>query len=382
MVPGSGFWFRVLRTRTLARLMLLALAAGAADCGGEGNVQDESLAEDPTFAWTPRDEVRAFYSGHSLSDGVPDAVARIAAARGQTWEFEMQTAGYSLLRTRTKGEVSSPTWDGYKTGRNREGSGLDVAQELASPSRISPGHKYDVLVVTERHDLPETAVTEGTATYLADFAKRARQANPRTEVFFYHTWLPLDASAPEPWVRYERRAQRLWECVASRANRDLGDPSNPIRVLPGGTALADLVELFWQGKVPGIADADPGARVRRLFRDGVHPSSLGIYFMGLVHYAFLFGQAPSGTAMTEVADETRLFLEQFAYRQAQSYAPVANAAARRDMDACRLFAANEMCAASYDLPDRGRRGLVFGPYRSWRCRRAYLDVTAPGNPFR
>lgn len=328
-----------------------------------------------------RDTVHAFYSGHSLSDGVPEAVASIAVTRGQTFEFEFQTAGYSLLRERTKGAVSSPTWDGYRTGLNRNGVGLDVTAELASPSRLSPGARYDAVVVTERHDLPWVAATEGTATYLADFARRAWEGNPSADVFFYHTWLALDVSNPMPWVQYERRALRLWECVASRANRDLAHFSRRIHVLPGGAALAELTERLWTERVPGIDIDDPEDRVRLLFSDDVHLSPIGKYYMGLVHYTVLFGQAPSGTRMTGVSREASVFFEETANSVVAAYAPLADAAAQRDMDACRHFAATEMCEAAYRLPARGWRTWLMGPYRAWRCARVYTDSANPSNPF-
>lgn len=353
-----------------------------AACGRVTTVPDETLREDAAFAWPAREEVRAFYSGHSLSDGVPEAVARIAGARGQTFEFEFQSAGYSLLRERTKGDPSSSTWDGYRTGGNRDGSGLDVARELVTPSQLSTGRRYDAVVVTERHDLPWAAVTEGTAGYLADFAARAWRGNPDARVFFYQTWLALDRADPLPWIRYERRAQRLWECVASRANHDLGEPANRIRVLPGGAALAELVERLWEGRVPGIDDESASARVGRVFVDDVHMSAIGTYYMGLVHYAILFGRMPEGSRMPSIADVTRTFLEQLAYEQAASYAHVADAASRRDLDACRTFAAEEMCAASYyTLPARSWLDVPVRPYRAWRCRHLYADPQAPGNPF-
>jgi len=106
-------------------------------------------------AWKPRDHVRAFYSGHSLSDGVPEAVEQIASSLRHRLDFETQSMGYSLLRQRTKGEVISATeWPGYRAGHNRKGAGLNVTEELRQPRRLGPGEKYDVLVVTERHDLP------------------------------------------------------------------------------------------------------------------------------------------------------------------------------------------------------------------------------------
>jgi hypothetical protein len=96
----------------------------------------EVLEAAGTTAWTPRDHVRAFYSGHSLSEGVPEIVEQIARPLGYRRDFEEQILGYSLLRQRTKG------------------AGLNVAEELRQPRRLASGDKYDVLVVAERHDLP------------------------------------------------------------------------------------------------------------------------------------------------------------------------------------------------------------------------------------
>jgi hypothetical protein len=360
---------------------LVGLAGLVGACGGDVPAQDEKLRQDDAFAFTTRDRVHAFYSGHSLTDGVPEAVAAVAAARGQTLEFEFQTAPYSLLRSRTKGSVQSPTWDGYRTGQNRHGGGLDVAQELLTPSRLSPGQRYDALIVTERHDLPWVAATEGTATYLADFAKRLWAGNPAGDVFFYHTWLAIDLADPRLWIQYERRAQRLWECVASRANRELGEPTNRIRVIPGGAPLAELVERLWDGHVPGITETHPSARVRLVFTDDVHLSALGTYYIGLVHYAVLFGQAPTGSRLAGVSAETSEFLEQLAQESVASYARVAVPASRRSLDACRVFAA-DMCDASYRLPARGWRNWLLGLYRSRKCARIYADRSASWNPFR
>jgi hypothetical protein len=312
--------------------------------------RDESLSLE-TFAFPARDTVRVFYSGHSLSDGVPEAVAAIAAARGRTLEFDVQSAPYSLLRSRMEG------------------------------STTAPGKRYDAVVVTERHDLPWVAATEGTATHLAAFARRAWAGNPAADVFFYHTWLAIDLDDPRRWIHYEQRAQRLWECVASRANRDLGEPANRIRVMPGGAALASLVDRLWSGKVPGITETNPAARVRLLFSDDVHLSAMGTYFIGLVHYAVLFGQAPEGSRINGVSAEASAFLEQFAQEFVASYARTAASASRRGLEACREFAATEMCDASYALPARGWRNWLLGPYRAWKCKRIYADRSAPGNPF-
>jgi hypothetical protein len=51
--------------------VLLALAAGAA-------MSEDLHAQSSTSRLMPREHVRAFYSGHSLSEGVPEVVEQIA----------------------------------------------------------------------------------------------------------------------------------------------------------------------------------------------------------------------------------------------------------------------------------------------------------------
>lgn len=346
---------------------------------------EEPLSEAPS-PWSPREKVRAFYSGHSLSDGVPERVLAVAGARGQTFEFEVQSLGYSLLRERTKGpDPSSEDWSGYRTGENRRPPQLDVAAELREPTRLSPGGRYDVLVVTERHDLPNAAAREHTATYLAHIAREAWRGNPDAQVLLYHAWLPLDVSAPAPWIRYERKAQRLWECIASRVNLTL-DPGTRqrVRVLPGATALAELVEQLFAGRVPGVTLSDPAARVRLLFRDDVHMTPLGTYFMGLVHYAVLYGQPPEGAPeFAGLAPETRAHMEQLAARHVRRYAATADARATRDMESCRALAERVLCAESLATTGPGQ-GLI-APIRRYfqarTCQRLYAP-TSTENPFR
>ena len=183
---------------------------------------------------------------------------------GHRLDFRTQSLGYSLLRQRSKGEITSASeWPGYRAGQNRRGAGLNVAEELRQPQRLGPGGKYDALVVRSVHDLPAIARTERTAFYLTEMSKHLLSGNPDAEVLLYHTWLHVDPDAPWPWIGYERAVSPMWECVASRANLDLpprGDVPR-VRVLPGGSALAEMAAALWTGKVPGVAASDPGARI-------------------------------------------------------------------------------------------------------------------------
>jgi hypothetical protein len=375
------------RQRCIGRLG--AILAALIILNGNGGVAMSEEAREATgvSAWKPMDHVRAFYSGHSLSEGVPEVVEQIARSLGNRLDFETQSMGYSLLRQRTKGEVPSASeWPGYRAGSNRGGAGLNVAEELRQPRRLAPGDKYDVLVVTERHDLPAIARKERTAFYLTDMAKHLLAGKPDAEVLLYHSWLHLDPDAPWPWIDYERAVLPMWECIASRANLDLparGDVPR-VRVLPGGGALAELAAALWDSKVPGVAAKTPGERVRLLFSDNVHMSETGRYFIALVHYAVLFGRNPEGaTIPTSLTPETGRYMQTLAWQYAVSYGQRANAAVRRDMATCRALMQNQVCPAYAAFQSKGVP--VLAPLRrqfnTYLCGREYANANDPENPF-
>jgi hypothetical protein len=365
----------------LAALIILAGDGGLA-------MSEDARKAVGTSAWAPRDHVRAFYSGHSLTQGVPEVVEPIARSLGRRLDFEVQVQGYSLLRQRTKGEVpSAPDWPGYRAGHNRRGAGLDVAEELQRPQRLARGDKYDVLVVTERHDLPAIARGERTAFYLTEMTKHLLAGNPDAEVLLYHSWLHVNPDAPWPWIDYERAVSPMWECIASRANLDLPARADGprVRVLPGGTALAELAAALWDGKVPGVAAAAPGARVRLLFSDNVHMSQIGRYYMALVHYAILFGRSPVGAPVpTSMPLEMGRYMQAQAWEFAVSYGQGANAAAQRDMATCRSLMQEDVCPA-YVAFLKGARVPVVATLKrqldTYFCRRQFADEQDPANPF-
>jgi hypothetical protein len=372
--------------RCIGRLRAI-LAALIMLNGGGIAMSEEAREASGVSAWKPRDHIRTFYSGHSLSDGVPEVVEQIARSLRHRLDFETQSMGFSLLRQRTKGEVASATeWPGYRAGHNRKGTGLDVAAELRQPRRLASGGKYDVLVVTERHDLPAIARRERTAFYLTDIARHLLAGNPDAEVLLYHTWLHLDLDAPGPWIDYERAVLPMWECVASRANLDLPARGNVprVRVLPGAGALAELAAALWDDKVPGVAGTSPGERVRLLFSDNVHMSEAGRYFIALVHYAVLFGRNPEGAAIpASLAPETGRYMQTLAWQYAVSYGQRADAAARRDMATCRDLMQKEVCPAYTAFQGKGLPGLATlkRQYNTYRCGREYADAHDPENPF-
>jgi len=324
-----------------------ALALGSG-CSGD----DTRVSLDQHATPVPRTKVRAFYSGHSLLDGVPQALASFApslAAQGKPadFDYELQSGTGSLIVTRGLGVDPNAPGSGYRFGRNRSGEGLDVAAELREPRTLKAGDRYNVLVITERHDLSWTIAHELTVPALKHFTDTFQNANPDGEVLLYHGWLSRNDGPIADWIDYERDALPLWECVASAINRKLPEGRPKLRVLPGATALVALVQSVLERQAPGVA-LSQAELIALLFTDDVHLTPVGTYFIGLVHYAALFGASPQGAAAPPgVSPELARHMQELAWRHVSDYAKRAAAAAARDMTWCRDYANGEMCGRYY-----------------------------------
>lgn len=299
--------------------------------------------------------MRAFYSGHSLSDGIPEVIATFAGARGKTWSHVVQSAPGSLLRERAS---------------------------------LPQGQTFDAVVATERHDLPYAAYHEGTVQHLSKLHAEHMRRNPAGRTWLYHVWMSGARTSPQAFVAYEKRALLMWECIASRVNHTNAANGTPGRVLvlPGATALAELVQELMANTVPGIAGASTLERLTVLFRDDVHLTSVGTYFLAAVHYSALFGESPEGMAVPAgMSAELARELQRRAWQHATAYAAHAEAGASRDMSACRAYASGVMCDAFYALPTVAGRGVLAGlknVKNKALCRRHYNSTDDPHNPFR
>jgi hypothetical protein len=95
----------------------------------------------------------------------------------------------------------------------------------------------------------------------------------------------------------------------------------PVRIIPGGVALARLKSEIEAGRVPGIDDlaaavfAAPG---------DIHLSKKGAYLIALVHYACLHGESPEGkvtAAGSGLSDEQARIFQRIAWQAATGYGP-------------------------------------------------------------
>jgi hypothetical protein len=74
-----------------------------------------------------------------------------------------------------------------------------------------------------------------------------------------------------------------------RERMQQGNPGKPIRIVPGGPALARLKGEIEAGRVPGITDF-----FATQFSDDLHLSATGRYLIALVHYACIYKETPEG----------------------------------------------------------------------------------------
>jgi hypothetical protein len=241
----------------MKQLLASALAAGAV------TIMSPAVAAPPQ---------RIFYSGHSLLDEpLPRDVGIIAASLGTPLQWQRHTPNGSSIRDRLAG---------------------------GSPARPGPG--FDTLVVTEQHTLIGNLVWNDSVRQLRRLHDDFIAANPRGQTWFHASWLNVDDQRdPRRWIAYERAASPVWQCVAARVDAALAAEGRQDRIafVPAAALLAGLVERAARGEIPGVT-------VAALFRDDVHLTPLGAYFMSSVVFAALFERSPVGAAVPEGVDAT------------------------------------------------------------------------------
>jgi hypothetical protein len=333
-----------------------ALADSAAP-QGDAQVSDASVQQDGGAALpigTPRNSANVFVTGHSLTDNpLADYLEEIAKATGTANVWNEQIGIGSPIRSRTRGaDPNATTFPGYRTGKNRNGQNMDVVAELRAPQTIGAGAKYDVLLLTERHDLASVLQYEETVRYARHFHERLIAGNAEGTTYLYHSWLDVNKDSPTAWIAYERTAAPAWRCVSSRINASLAAEGRLDRtvVLPAGSALTELVEKAVQG-IPGISGASTRATLSAIFSDNVHLTRLGVYFMSLVSYASIYRREPSVSWVPpEISAQQAQALKDIAWPFVQNF--YATIGAEPTGAACRSHMVDTYCASFYSFTGR------------------------------
>lgn len=299
----------------------------------------------------PRQRALAFFSGHSLLDNpLPDWIELIAESRGDSLGWQEQIVLGSPIRIRTKGDDAKASgYPGYQLGKSKSAGEIDVLRELKSPTALQPGEKYERLVITERNDLIGTVRWENTIGHLRHFHDRLVEQNASASTLLYQCWPDIDKKDAEAWLRYVEQELLAWECVAAQVNQTLAaeQRKDRVEVVPGGLALATLVQRALAGEVPGVSGTAQ-QRLDAIFTDHVHLEPLGIYLLAAVHYAMLFGKSPvGGAAPREISASARPLLQELAWNTVLAYR--SRAAQPPRLAECRSRIASEVCPAYYRL---------------------------------
>ena len=316
---------------------------------------------------------QVFYTGHSLMDNpLPEYIELITRSLGKQIDWEQQIVIGSPMRVRTWGDGA---WAGYSDGKNRNGDGMDVAAELRKPKHLAAGTRYDTLVATEGHTILGAVVWENSVGYLRSFHDRLLEGNPDARTLYYHVWLDVDKDDPKPWMKHERNASLPFQCIARKVQLTLEKEGRPARlsVLPGGTALVDLVEHALKGEVPGIFGTTR-QKLDKIFRDKVHLTDVGNYFMAAVQYASIYHASPVGAkAPPMVRPETAKVLQEIAWKHVQEF-EAKNDLSALTMEECREGIVKNACETYWTLQRQ--------PGEAANCRKFFADVSSENkNPF-
>ncbi len=251
-----------MRVRKLSRklpalaLMLLS-ACGLVRCAPDPMGQDaiKALYDRPLAPpEAPRD---IYYIGHSLiARDMPAMVAQLADA--PEGSYESQLGWGAELEAHWEPDVAL--------------SGAEIENDHP---RFREAHEavgsgeYDVLVLTEKVEIRASIKYHDSWHYLAEWAKKAWEANPETRVYFYETWPELDTD--EGWLnRLDLDLGRYWEAEILDRALAVDGIDRPIYVIPAGQVMAALArELERRGGIGGIE------KIEDIFEDTIHFNDLG-----------------------------------------------------------------------------------------------------------
>lgn len=269
-----------LRKILLGGCIVLISAMAAAEPGAGGAVLQP---ENPLVPPLTRS---LLISGHSLTDlAYAGLLQKLGQTEGHAIDYEMQTAPGSTLHERFHG----------RSDRVHE----PVAKaDLPAPALgyFLEKRGYDQMLVTEQHRLLDALLWDRTARSLALMARAFHAHNPAAPIYFFIPWLSLsDRDNPSAWIRYERRAHRMWLCLVHDVNRHLGTigTRREIEPVPGALALVYLAEeLSSSPMLQGFEQLPVSDRMSLIFRDDVHLTELGTLYTAMVTSAWMVGQVP------------------------------------------------------------------------------------------
>ncbi len=230
-------------------------------------------------------DIKAFYIGHSLSDGVIDMVHSLSSLDDSVdFTFRYQTIPGSPLRWNWQAKdrddyvVNNPFYCGFY----HEDYGL-------------PSAEFTTLVLTE--SVPRfLSIIDDTYQYADSFVNYALTFNPSTQIYIYEVWHCIKSATPNPcdydipasnWRQRLTDDLPMWESVVDTLNNRY-NPTIPICLIPVGQGLAALYDSIVANVIPGITS------IEDLFDDDIDVNDIGKYFIACIHFATIHKKSPVG----------------------------------------------------------------------------------------
>jgi hypothetical protein len=243
-----------------------------------------------------RSSLSLLVSGHSLTETpYPSFVEYMLADRGTKVSVEVQHLYGSSIRQRLMQQTP-------------HGTAVDQPADLQPPSLsdLVSERRFDVMIITEQHRLLDALLWEDTAGSLLGAHTQFISGNPEGDVHFFTPWISIsDRARINDWIRYEQQAHVAWSCLVSDLNGQL-DPTSKqkINLLPSALAIAFLTERMMSSQPPAAFRSQPvEARLAAVFRDEVHLTELGSYYLAHLTAWWLTGQPPEERPLLEPQEE-------------------------------------------------------------------------------
>ena len=263
------------------------------------SMSTEGWEESPPLA-----SVRVLFIGHSLiGTEAPAMAGAVARSLGVEWKHDLQLTDGGSLKV---------NWNHPDAAL-----GVNAAQALDTG-------EYDVVVLTEAVILDDILRWSDSAGYAERFYRRALTSRDDIRMLFFEGWHDRHDSrtrygftSPPEWRRWLDDDLGKWESIVDGTSM-----SDDVRIIPGGQAMAHLNDAIEAGEMPGDLTLDA------FFVDSVHLSSLGSYYMALVHVSSIVRRSPAGATNRvpysdgeemEVPADVAEALQELAWRSVRAY---------------------------------------------------------------
>lgn len=254
-----------------------------------------------------KNNVKAFYLGHSLSDGIPELVWGLTRnSATENFDYGYQRINGTPLRNQWNQMLRTTHMDYLDLTDKEMLKTFDstIVDEGSHKYRFFdnknglPSGQYTDLVMTEsvpRYYGEGWGNIEDTYRYVDSFYNYARKFNPDIKPYLYEVWHCINSGTPagcahekatKPFRERLTFDLAMWESVVDKFNSK--NPSQKMQLIPVGQALGNLYDAIERKKVPGINS------MRDFFTDDIHVNDTLRYFNACVHYAVLFDRSPIG----------------------------------------------------------------------------------------